>query len=75
MGKTSEYSPVIDVTTATRFITMSVASFLFILLVLDVWYTKKKAIPKLTGNAYAHIVFLVITVVGLWFVLVPGEIL
>ena len=69
------YSPVVDITTASIFLTISVASFLFILLVLDVWYTKKKAIPKLTGNAYAHIIFLVLTVVGLWFALVPGEVL
>lgn len=67
--------PAVDVTTATKSITVTVAGFLVLLLVLDIWYTKRKAIPKITGNAFAHIMFLVITVVGVWFALSPGKIL
>jgi uncharacterized protein YkwD len=67
--------PAVDVTTASRTITIAVAGFLTLLLGLDIWYTRRKAIPKISGNAYAHILFLVVAVVGLWFSLIPGEIL
>ncbi len=71
----TEVLPAVDVTTATRSITIIVTGFLVLLLVLDIWYTKRKAIPKITGNAFAHIMFLVITVVGVWFALSPGKII
>ena len=70
-----EILPAIDVTAAYRSITFIVATFLVILLSLDVWYTKRKAIPKISGNALAHILFLILTVVGVWFALAPGKIL
>lgn len=74
-GLDTPKEPIVDVTTATRVLTLGLSSFLFILLALDIWYTKKKAIPKITANAYAHILFLIVTVVGLWFALMPGEVL
>jgi uncharacterized protein YkwD len=70
-----EVLPAIDVTTAYRSITLLVVVFLVTLLSLDLWYTKRKGIPKLSGNAFAHIIFLVITVVGVWFALTPGRVL
>lgn len=71
----TEILPAVDVATATRTLTIVVAGFLFILLALDIWYSKRKAIPKISGNAFAHIMLLVISVVGIWFALSPGKIL
>lgn len=70
-----EILPAVDITAAYRSITFLVAAFLVVLLSLDIWYTKRKAIPKISGNALAHIVFLVLTVIGVWFALAPGKIL
>lgn len=71
----TEVLPAIDVTTATRSITLVIGGFLVVLLVLDIWYTRKKAIPKLTGNAFAHVIILILSVAGVWFALSPGKIL
>ncbi|MBI2414958.1 CAP domain-containing protein [candidate division WWE3 bacterium] len=74
-SRSEEVLPAVDVTTASKSITLVVSAFLFILLALDVWYTKRKAIPRLSGNVFAHITFLVMTVVGVWFALTPGIVL
>lgn len=71
----TEVLPAIDVTSASKTITLLVGGFLLLLLVLDIWYSKRKAIPKLTGNAFAHLIMLVFTLVGVWFALSPGKIL
>jgi len=70
-----EILPAVDVTQATRTITLVVGGFLFVLLALDIWYTKRKAIPKVTGHAYMHILILSMTLVGVWFALTPGRVL
>lgn len=70
-----EVLPAFDVGSATKAITFIVGGFLLVLLSIDIWYTKRKAIPKVTGHAFAHISFLVITVVGVWLALSPGRIL
>lgn len=71
----TEVLPAVDVTLASKGITLLVGGFLLVLLLLDVWYTKKKAIPKVTGPAFAHILMLVFTLVGVWFALSPGKVL
>lgn len=71
----TEVLPAIDVVTATKTITLLVGGFLLVLLLLDIWYTKKKAIPKITGHAFSHVIMLVFTIVGVWFALSPGKIL
>ena len=70
-----EILPAIEITTAYRSITFLVVTFLVTLLSLDIWYSKRKAIPKISGNAFAHIIFLTLMVVGVWFALTPGRIL
>lgn len=67
--------PALDVAKASKTISMLVGGFLLVLLVLDVWYTEKKAIPKVTGHAFSHIILLVVVLIGIWFVLSPGKIL
>lgn len=70
-----EIHPAIDVTTATRTVTFTISAFLIALLALDIWYSKRKSIPKISGNAVAHIMFLVVMFVGVWFAISPGRIL
>lgn len=70
-----EVLPAIDVTTASKSITFLIGGFLITLLLLDIWYSKKKGIPKITGHAFIHVLMLVFTLVGVWFALSPGKIL
>lgn len=70
-----EVLPVINPATATKSISILFGSFVAVLLGLDIWYSKKKSIPKFTGHTFAHLTFLILTLVGVWFVLSPGKIL
>ncbi len=67
--------PAVDVALASKTISMLIGGFLLLLLVLDIWYTERKAIPKITGHAFSHVLLLVIVLAGVWFVLSPGKIL
>ena len=42
--------PAVDVTVASKTITFLIGGFLLLLLVLDIWYSKRKAIPKITAT-------------------------
>ncbi|MBT6401595.1 CAP domain-containing protein [candidate division WWE3 bacterium] len=75
MEQETQVLPAIDVTLASKTITLLIGGFLVFLLLLDIWYSKKKAIPKITGNAFAHVLMFVFTLVGVWFALSPGKIL
>jgi hypothetical protein len=67
--------PAIDVTSASRLINISFGLFLGLLLILDIWYFKKKGIRKISGHTFAHLLFLLFAFVGMWFALSPGKIL
>jgi len=67
--------PAIDVVGATRFIDIILGSFLALLLALDVWYSRKKGLRKISGHELAHLLFLLFVFVGVWFALSPGKIL
>lgn len=71
----SEVLPAVDINIASKSITFLVSGFILVLLFLDIWYTKRKAIPKITGSAFAHVIMFVFTIAGVWFVLVPGKVL
>lgn len=71
----SEVLPAVDVVAVSKSITLLLAGFLTVLLALDVWYSKRKAIPKLTGHTFAHITLLILTIMGVWIALSPGKIL
>ncbi len=75
IAPTPQVLPAIDVTLASKTISMLIGGFLLVLLLLDIWYTEKKAIPKVTGHAFSHVILLVVVLVGVWFVLSPGKIL
>jgi len=67
--------PTIDVLSASRFIDIVLWSFLSLLLVLDVWYSRKKGIRKISGHGLAHLLFLLFVFIGVWFAISPGKIL
>lgn len=73
--ETPEVLPAVDVSIATRVISLTLGGFLLVLLVLDIWYSKRKAIPKFTGHTLAHIIILLIALLGMWFILSPGRII
>lgn len=67
--------PVFDVSQATKIFSGLLAAFIILLLALDIWYSKKMGITKINGNTLAHIAFLVLVVLSIWFVLKPGAII
>lgn len=67
--------PAFNVAIAYKTISIGFVIFLCVLLILDVWYSKKKGIPKITGNTVAHLIFLIITILGVLLVFAPGKIL
>ena len=69
------FPSVIDVSAAQKVVGLTFGGFITGLFALDVWYSKKKAIPKFTGHTLAHLSILAITVIGIWLALSPGKIL
>lgn len=67
--------PLIDVRDATRTLTMLFGSFIAGLLIMDLWYSKRHSIIKLSGHTLLHLTFLIMALAGIWFVLRPGSIL
>lgn len=65
----------IDVTDTTKYIGLSFFSFLGILLSIDIWYSHKRGIRKISGHTLAHLIFLLFIFGGIWLVLSPGKIL
>jgi hypothetical protein len=67
--------PVLDVGLATRTISLTFGGFIGSLLVLDIWYSKRKGILKFTGHTFAHLTLLLLVVFCVWFVLKPGVVI
>ncbi len=70
-----QVKPAFDINDATRILSGIMASFVLFLLALDIWYSKKLGITKINGNTFAHMMFLILVVVSIWFVLKPGTVL
>lgn len=68
-------SPKIDVFTSTKIITLAFSLFMLGLFTLDVWYSKKHSIVKLTGHTLAHMIFLGFAVAVIFLSLQPGRLL
>lgn len=66
---------VVNMSVASKFVSLAFGGFVTGLLGLDLWYSKRRSIPKFTGHTLAHFTILIIAVLGVWFVLVPGRIL
>lgn len=67
--------PSFDISHISKSIGLLFGSYIGLLLLLDIWYSKKYAIPKFTGHTFAHLMFLLLVVVGMWFALIPGKVL
>lgn len=67
--------PEIDVTTVSKMMSLVFGGFVGSLLVVDIWYSKKKGISKFTGHSFAHLTILIMAIASIWFVLKPGIIL
>ena len=67
--------PALDVSLATNLLSFAIGGFLLFLLVLDIWYSRKKGILKFTGHTFAHITFLILVLLGLWITLSPGRLI
>ena len=68
----SQPNPVIDITTATKSISLAFGGFVGSLLALDMWYSKKRRINKFSGQTLAHLAMLIVVVASIWFVFRPG---
>ncbi len=67
--------PALGVTSSIKMLGILFISYLVILILLDVWYSRRHAIAKLSGHSLAHIIFLLMSLVGMLFALMPGKIL
>lgn len=65
----------IDIKAATNSITLSFGGFLVLLLGVDIWYSRKHGILKITGHTVAHLVFLAVILASVMLSIVPGAIL
>jgi len=64
--------PFVDVTTATKSVSLAFGGFVGSLLAIDIWYSRKKGIRKFTGQTLAHFTILLVVVASIWFVFRPG---
>jgi hypothetical protein len=67
--------PALDVSLATKSIALLFFIYLAVLFALDIWYSRRHAISKFTGHSWAHLAFLLVSLAGVLFALLPGKIL
>ncbi|EKD99747.1 MAG: hypothetical protein ACD_22C00184G0013 [uncultured bacterium] len=67
--------PAVSVTLAIKGLAVVFILFLISLLLLDIWYSARHAIVKVSGHSLAHLIFLIVSVTGMLFALLPGKIL
>jgi uncharacterized protein YkwD len=65
----------IDIPTISKYLTFTALGFVLALLLLDVWYSSRKGIVKLTGHSFAHIIFLLFVFAGIVWTMSPGRIM
>ena len=62
----------IDVTLATKTISLVVGGFVVSLLLIDILYSRKKGVRKFTGLTLAHMAILLVVILSIWLVFRPG---
>jgi len=67
--------PFVDVRAVTQSITIAFGGFVTALLGIDIWYSKKHGILKLTGHTLAHLAFLLVAIASVMLSVFPGAIL
>ena len=65
----------IDVNSTIKYIGILFLGFIIGLFVLDMWYSRRHNLNKMTGHTLAHFMMLLMVLVSIWFVLTPGIIL
>lgn len=73
--RSPEVKALVDVSIASKTVGIVFGGFLVALLVVDIWYSKKKGILKLTGHTLAHITFLIAVMITIVFVIKPGSLI
>ncbi len=68
----AQSEPLVDITTATKSVSLAFGGFIGSLLALDIWYSRKKGIRKFSGQTLAHLMVLIVVIVSVWFVFRPG---
>lgn len=68
-------APKVDVYSSTKTFTIAFAVFMFVLFLLDEWYSKRHAILKFTGHSFAHMVFLIFAITVIYLSLGPGRLI
>ena len=64
----------IDVPTISKYLTFAALGFVMGLLMLDIWYSSRKGIVRITGHSFAHIVLLFFFA-GIVWTMSPGRIM
>jgi len=67
--------PFVDVRAVTQSITIVFGGFITTLLGIDVWYSKKHGIFKLSGHTLAHLALLLVVIASVMLSVFPGVIL
>jgi len=65
----------VDVRAVTQSITIVFGGFVTALLGVDIWYSKKHGIFKLTGHTLAHLAFLLVAIASVMLSVFPGSVL
>jgi len=71
----NEEAPFVDVTAVTHSITIAFGGFITALLGIDMWYSKKHGILKLSGHTLAHLFLLLVVLGSVMLSVFPGVIL
>jgi hypothetical protein len=71
----TKFLSMIDARNLTKTVSVVFGGFITSLLGLDVWYSKRKSIPKFTGHTLAHLTVLILALVGVWFLFTPGRVI
>ena len=69
-----ETVPLIDAFLFTKVVSIIFGLFILSLFAMDFWYSSKNSIAKLNGHTLAHIIILMMAVIGVGLVIIPGKI-
>lgn len=67
--------PKINIYKTNRFLVLSFSMFMLSLFSLDIWYSKKHSIAKLTAHTFAHMIFVIFAVTAVFLAIKPGRLI
>ena len=73
--ETGEIAPFVDVRAVTQSITLAFGGFVITLLGIDMWYSKKHGILKVSGHTLAHLLLLLVVLATVMLSVFPGVVL